>query len=76
MDVRMRVTNQEQRAETINEALHRELAGTFTSTVAADRWLRTPNPILNGDQPIECLTRGEYDRVHAALEAFNGGVYV
>jgi uncharacterized protein (DUF2384 family) len=76
MDVRMRVTNQGQRTESIKETLDRALAVTFTSAVASDRWLKTPNPILNGDQPIECLTRGEYDRVYAALEAFNGGVYI
>jgi hypothetical protein len=57
-------------------ALERELAATFTPAGASDRWLRTPNPILNGEQPAECLKRREYDRVHAALEAFNTGVYV
>jgi len=66
-----------QKQQTTEEiALDRELAATFTSTDASDRWLRTPNPILNGDQPIECLKRHEYGRVHAALEAFNTGVYV
>ncbi|HSY48118.1 MAG TPA: antitoxin Xre/MbcA/ParS toxin-binding domain-containing protein [Thermoanaerobaculia bacterium] len=73
----MSVTIQEQHTKTREEiALDRELAATFTTTDASDRWLRTPNPILNGDQPVECLKRREYDRVHAALEAFNTGVYV
>lgn len=73
----MSIAIQKQHAKTIEEvALNRELAATFTSTDASDRWLRTPNPILNGDQPIECVKRHEYDRVHAALEALNAGVYV
>jgi hypothetical protein len=76
MDDRMSVTTKERHVKTVEEALNRELAVTFTSAGASDRWLRTPNPILNGDQPIECLKRREYDRVNAALEAFNGGVYV
>ncbi len=73
----MSISIQKQLAKTTEEiALNRELAATFTSIDASDRWLRTPNPILNGDLPIECVKRREYDRVHAALEAFNTGVYV
>jgi hypothetical protein len=73
----MSATVQEQNTKTAEEvALDRELAATFTYGVAADRWLRTPNPILNNDQPIECIKRREYNRVHAALDAFNTGVYV
>jgi hypothetical protein len=71
----MSVTIQERQT---NEelALDRELAATFTSGDASKRWLKTPNAILNGDAPIDCLNRREYDRVRAALEAFNTGVYV
>jgi hypothetical protein len=77
MEGHMTVTVQEQQTKTAEElALERELAATFTSASATDRWLKTPNPILSGDQPIECLKRREYDRVHAALEAFNTGVYI
>ena len=66
----------ERSKKTDEAALDDDLAATFTSSGASDRWLRTPNPILNGDQPIECLKRREYDRVHAALEALNTGVYI
>jgi hypothetical protein len=77
MDSLMSVAIQEKQAKTDEEvAIDRELAATFTSAAASDRWLKTPNPILSGDRPIECLRRHEYDRVHAALEAFNTGVYV
>jgi hypothetical protein len=77
MDSRMSVTIHEQRTKAPEEvALDSELAATFASVAASNRWLRTPNPILNGDQPIECMKRREYDRVRAALEAFNTGVYV
>jgi|GEM_PF-892605 hypothetical protein len=77
IDGLMSITIQEQHTKTAEEVtLDRELAATFTSASASERWLRTPNAILNGDQPIECLKRREYDRVHAALEAFNTGVYV
>jgi len=71
----MSVTVQE-RATNEEIALDRELAATFTSDDASKRWLKTANPILNGDAPIDCLKRREYDRVRAALEAFNTGVYI
>jgi len=71
----MSVTIQE-RATNEEVALDRELAATFASDDASKRWLKTANPILNGDAPIDCLKRREYDRVRAALEAFNTGVYI
>jgi uncharacterized protein (DUF2384 family) len=73
----MSVTVHEQQTKPAAElALDDELAATFTSEAASQRWLKTPNPILNGDAPVDCLKRREYDRVRAALEAFNTGVYV
>ena len=73
----MSVTVHEQQTKAAAEiALDDELAATFTSEAGSERWLRTPNPLLNGDAPVECLKRREYDRVRAALEAFNTGVYV
>lgn len=57
-------------------ALEHELAFTFTSARATDRWLESPSPILGGERPSDCLKRREYDRVRAALEALNTGVYI
>ena len=71
----MSVTVQD-RATNEEIALDHELAATFASDDASKRWLKTANPILNGDAPIDCLKRREYDRVRAALEAFNTGVYI
>jgi uncharacterized protein (DUF2384 family) len=73
----MSITIQEHQTKTVEAtALDRELAATFESADASERWLERPNPILGGDRPIDCLKRREYDRVHAALEAFNTGVYI
>jgi hypothetical protein len=73
----MSATIQERQAKTTEEvSVERDLAATFASPSASDRWLKTPNPILNGDRPIECLRRHEFARVRAALEAFNTGVYI
>jgi hypothetical protein len=73
----MSVTVHEQQTAISEEAaLDRELAATFMSDDASKRWLTAANPILNGEAPIDCLKRREYDRVRAALEAFNTGVYV
>jgi len=57
-------------------ALDNELAATFISRDASTRWLKTPNAILDGDLPMECMKPREFDRVRLALEAFNTGVYV
>jgi Protein of unknown function (DUF2384) len=76
MESRMSVSGRE-RTKTVEEAaLDSELAATFTSEHASTRWLKTANPMLNGAPPIDCLKLGEYNRVRAALEAFNTGVYV
>jgi hypothetical protein len=72
----MSATIREKHTKTVEALLDSELAATFASAAVSDRWLRTPNPILNGDQPIECLRRHEYDRVRAALEALSTGVYI
>jgi hypothetical protein len=72
----MSATTRKQSTKTGDVMLDDELAATFASAAVSGRWLRTANPILNGDQPIECLKRREYDRVRAALEALNTGVYI
>jgi hypothetical protein len=72
----MRITIQDPAKPDDAAALDTEFAATFTSENAVNRWLQTPNPILNGDAPTDCLKRREYDRVRAALEAFNSGVYI
>jgi uncharacterized protein (DUF2384 family) len=75
MDACMSVASQK-RSRTIDAAVASALAATFTSSRVSDRWLRIPNLILNGDRPIDCLKRNETDRVLAALEALNTGVYI
>jgi eukaryotic-like serine/threonine-protein kinase len=58
------------------EGLRRELNETFSSDEAADRWLRTPNRVLDGERPIDLLERNDYESVGNALEALNTGVFV
>jgi hypothetical protein len=72
----MSATIRQRSTKTGDVALDDDLAATFTSAAASDRWLRRANPILKGDQPIDCLKRREYDRVRAALEALNTGVHL
>lgn len=73
----MSATVHEQRTKTAEEAaLDQELEATFTSAGACERWMQTPNSILSGDRPGDCVRRREFDRVHAALEALNTGVYI
>lgn len=40
------------------------------------RWLRTENRYLGGRFPIDLLITGRFDRVHAALEALDSGVFI
>jgi CheY-like chemotaxis protein len=39
-------------------------------------YLYHPNPILQGEKPIDLLIRGDFDRVSADLQAVQEGVYV
>jgi uncharacterized protein (DUF2384 family) len=57
-------------------ALERHLGETFGDTEAARSWLRAGNPYLGGLTPFEVLRAGRPDRVRAALEALDSGVFV
>ena len=51
------------------------LVDTLTTERAIQEYLNHPNPSL-GEMPITLLTRGEFDRVEADLQALREGVYV
>jgi uncharacterized protein (DUF2384 family) len=57
-------------------ALDRRLLGTFDGPEAARAWLRAPSPYLGGLTPVEVLRAGRPDRVEAAIEALESGVFV
>lgn len=57
-------------------ALEGRLAGTFADGGAARSWLQAPLPYLGGLTPLEALRAGRTDRVEAALEALDSGVFV
>ncbi len=56
--------------------LDEHLRDTFTDWEAARQWLRAPNPYLGGLTPADALRAGRADRVEAALEALDSGVFV
>jgi putative toxin-antitoxin system antitoxin component (TIGR02293 family) len=56
--------------------LDEHLRDTFTDSEAAREWLRAPNPYLGGLTPADALRAGRADRVEAALEALDSGVFV
>ncbi len=56
--------------------LDEHLRDTFTDREAAREWLRAPNPYLGGLTPADALRAGRADRVEAALEALDSGVFV
>ena len=56
--------------------LDEHLRDTFTDREAAREWLRAPNPYLGGLTPSDALRAGRADRVEAALEALDSGVFV
>jgi hypothetical protein len=43
---------------------------------AGPRWLRSESRYLGGQRPLDALLAGEFDRVEAALEALDSGVFV
>ena len=56
--------------------LDEHLRDTFTDWEAAREWLRAPSPYLGGLTPADALRAGRADRVEAALEALDSGVFV
>jgi len=57
-------------------ALEGRLGETFVDPEARRAWLRSGSPYLGGLTPLEALRAGRADRVEAALEALDSGVFV
>jgi uncharacterized protein (DUF2384 family) len=53
-----------------------QLLDTLPSDAAARDYLNHPNPSFNGETPVSLLTRGEFDRIEADLQALKEGVYL
>jgi transcriptional regulator with XRE-family HTH domain len=56
--------------------LDRHLQETFTTRDAVHGWLLDDNRYLGGIKPVEALKIGRYDRVEAALEALDSGIFL
>ncbi|MCA9859717.1 MAG: DUF2384 domain-containing protein [Thermomicrobiales bacterium] len=63
------------RLETMT-ALADRLRESFTEEDAAIDWLHAPSGYFGGLAPIDALLRGRFDRVEAALEALDAGIFV
>lgn len=57
-------------------ALQQRLSDLFTSHAGVDRWLHNPSGYFGGDLPSDHLAAGEIDRVNAALDAIEAGIFV
>jgi uncharacterized protein (DUF2384 family) len=57
-------------------ALERRLGETFDSPDAAREWLQVESRYLGGLTPAEVVQVGRFDRVNAALDALDAGVFV
>lgn len=57
-------------------ALHHHLLETFATPGTSRTWLRQTSHFLGGLTPLEVLKAGRPDRVEAALEALDSGVFV
>ena len=64
----------ERLAELVAVEVH--LGETFDDREAQGAWLRLGNPYLGGLTPLEVVRAGRADRVEAALEALDSGVFV
>ena len=58
------------------DALHRHLGETFSDMADARAWLGDPSRYLSGLTPLEVLRIGRVDRVEAALEALDSGIFL
>jgi transcriptional regulator with XRE-family HTH domain len=56
--------------------LQHHLLETFSTAEAARGWLHAANRYLGGLAPVDALRVGRFDRVEAALEALDSGVFL
>jgi uncharacterized protein (DUF2384 family) len=57
-------------------SLRDHLAEIFTDFEGAREWLNAPARYLGGITPVEALRTGRLDRVEAALEVLESGIFV
>lgn len=57
-------------------SLQQRLDSMFTSHDGIVRWLHGPSGYFGGQAPFDHLAAGEIDRVNAALDAIEAGVFV
>jgi transcriptional regulator with XRE-family HTH domain len=57
-------------------ALVDRLSATFDNIDTARMWMRTDNRYLGHIKPAEALAAGRIDRVTAALDAFDAGLFI
>jgi uncharacterized protein (DUF2384 family) len=57
-------------------ALDHHLRDTFESPEAIQAWLHANNRHLGGLSPVDAMRAGRVDRVEAALEALDSGIFV
>ena len=56
--------------------LRSRLLETFATIEAGREWLWTGNRYLGGLSPVDALRTGHIDRVDAALEALDSGIFI
>jgi hypothetical protein len=57
-------------------ALSQRLCATFTTPEVRRVWLQDDSRFLGGLAPIDALRAGRFDRLEAALEALDSGVFL
>ena len=58
------------------DALAERLRGSLDTPEAINAWMHSDNGYLGGLKPIEALRAGRIDRVEAAIEALDSGIFV
>ena len=58
------------------DSLYTHLGETFADMADARAWLGDPSRYLGGLTPLEALRVGRVDRVEAALEALDSGIFL
>ena len=58
------------------DGLHGHLRDTFVDMADARAWLQDPSCVLSGLTPLEVLRVGRVDRVDAALEVLDSGIFL
>lgn len=56
--------------------LNKRLIADYYTEEEAEVWMTSPQPLLNGEIPVDLIAEGRADELHSLLDAMDAGAYI